>query len=289
MPSKNRTFETARTRQFRARELDPPDERTISSIEEFGCSVVQVARSGFAPGWSYTVGVFDTSGKPEIITAGLLEKTALFLLNEAARRLRDGVDLEHGRHREMVGEVECEFRPVDQKWVKHLMGWALWYYNGPDFPVLQAVYPDRENRFPEDAHFDERFAQPLMQPNAPMTRVEEDFWASADPNSSLFDWKFPDPPHTRVFLSETVHHGTEGVTYVSHDAEDGAWQFLGPSMRDGGGPVISCFHHPIDADPTLKELADLPLGWHAERSEPGAAWVRIEHQHDDDSQSAEPA
>lgn len=67
--------------------------------------------------------------------------------------------------------------------------------------MLQAIYPDLENRFPEEDSFDERYAQPLMQAGAPMTVAEEDFWASADPKSSLFDWKFPDPPHTRVFLS----------------------------------------------------------------------------------------
>lgn len=154
------------------------------------------------------------------------------------------------------------------------MGWATWYYDGADFPALQLVYPDLKNRFPSDEGFDQYFAQPLMQPGAPMTRVENDFWASTDPESSLFNWKFPDPPHTRVFLSETVHNGTEPVTYVSHDAEDGAWQFLGDSMAEGGGPVISCFHHPIDRDPSLTELADLPVGWYAKRTKVGDPWVR---------------
>jgi len=65
------------------------------------------------------------------------------------------------------------------------MGWAIWYYGGTDFPVLQAVYPDLENRFPEDEGFDKAFEQPLMQPDVPMTRVGIDFWASADPTSSL--------------------------------------------------------------------------------------------------------
>ena len=37
-----------------------------------------------------------------------------------------------------------------------------------EFPVLQAVYPDRENRFPEESGFDPAFAQPLMQPGSPM-------------------------------------------------------------------------------------------------------------------------
>jgi hypothetical protein len=160
------------------------------------------------------VGVFDTGGKPEIITVGLLPKTAHFALNEAARLLRAGVDLTEGRHRGLIGEVECEFRPVDRKWVEHLMGWALWYYDGDAFPVLQAVYPDLQNRFPGDEGFDKSFARPLMQPHAPMTRTENDFWASADPKSSLFNWKFSDGPHATEFLSETVHKGTEPVTYV---------------------------------------------------------------------------
>jgi hypothetical protein len=265
MPPGKTKFQTARTSKFRAAALSEEDERTVSHVEEFGCSVVNVARTNYGLGWSYTIGIFDTSGKPELVTVGLPPETANVALNEAAKRLRDGVDLTQGRHRDLIGQVDFEFRPVDPKWVEHLMGWALWYYDGDDFPVVQAVYPDRQNRFPEDEGFDKAFEQPLMQPNAGTTRVENDFWASADPKSSLFNWKFPDDPHTRVFLSETVHTGTEPITYVSHDAEDGGWQFLGNSMSDGGGPVISCFHHPIDRDPSIAELADLPLGWYAER------------------------
>jgi hypothetical protein len=272
-------FETERTKRFRAGDLSEEDAGTINNVEQFGCSVIQVKASGAGLGWSYTLGVNDTSGKPEVITVGLREKTALSLLNEAADRLRDDVDLTLGRHRDMVGEVECQFRPVDPKWVRHLMGWALWYYEGADFPVLQAIYPDLENHFPGEEGFDVAFDQPLMQTDAPMRIIEDDFWASSDPKSSLFDWKFPDPPHTRVFLSETVHKGTEPTTYVSHDSEDGSWQFLGDSMADGGGPVISCFHHPIDNDVSLRELADLPLGWWAERSKPGEPWIR--HKHED--------
>lgn len=278
LPETTPKFETQRTRRFRAKGLDDADEGTIRNVEQYGCSVVQVKSSNAGAGWSYTVGIYDTAGKPEIITVGLPEKTALFLLNEAAKRLREGIDLTLGRHREMVGEVECEFKPVDPKWARHLMGWASWYYDQFDFPVLQAVYPDRENRFPGEDGFDQAFAQPFMQPNTPMTEIEDHFWASADPKSSLFDWKFADPPHTQVFLSKSVHEKREPITYVSHDEEDGAWQFLGDSMSNGGGPVISCFHHPIDDDPTLNELADLPTGWRAERAKPGEPWIRSKHE-----------
>jgi len=284
MPPNRTNFQTIRTQKFRATTLSEADDRTISHVEEFGCSVVSVKRTNHGPGWSYTVGVFDTSGQPEIITVSLPPETAHFALNRAAELSRGGINLTNGRHRDFIGEVECEFRPVDPKWVKHLMGWALWYYEGDDFPVVQAVYPDRKNRFPEDEGFDKSFGQPLMQTDAPMTTVENDFWASADPDSSLFKWKFADGPHTRVFLSEAVRNGTEPVTYVSHDIEDGAWQFLGNSMSDGGGPVISCLHHVIDRDPSIVELVDLSLGWYAERDKVGEPWTRRKHNANDASE-----
>ena len=204
MPNRSREFETPRTRQFRATGLNEGDDRTIGHIEEFGCSVVQVKKTEYGLGWSYTIGVYDTAGNPEIITVGLPEKTALFALNEATRRLRSGVDLTQGRHRDIVGDVECEFRPVDPTWVKQLMGRAIWFYGGTDFPVLQAIYPDLENRFPEEEGFDNTFERPLMQSGAPMRKVEDDFWASTNPKSSLFDWKFPNPPHTGVYMSNAL-------------------------------------------------------------------------------------
>jgi hypothetical protein len=282
MEGGDRPHQTERTHRLRQSDLDDFDERIIANIEHFGHAVMCLPRNSAGPGWVYTVGNFDTRGIPELICIGLYDHTATFLLNEASRLQHEGIDLSKGRHRGLVGEVECEFRPVDPKWVRHIMGWATWYYESTDFPVLQAIYPDRENRFPTEEGFDEVYSQPLLQPDTPETIVERDFWASCDPESSLFDWKFPDPPHTRVFLSQPIQDGTEPVTYVSHDAEDGAWQFLGDSMTAGAKPVVSCFHHPVDKDSSLKELADLPLGWYAERAKPDAPWIRRQKEQEDE-------
>jgi hypothetical protein len=199
MPAAKINFQTAKTQKFRATSLSQEDERAISHIEEFGCSVVNVAQTNHGLGWSY-IGIFDTSGKPEIITVGLPPETAHFALNESAKMLRAGVDLTKGRHRDLIEEVDCEFRPVDLKWIEHLMGWALWYYDVDAFPVPQAVYPDRQNRFPEDEGFDRAFEQPLMQPNAALTRAENDFWASADPTRQSIRLEVPRPT-SRTSLS----------------------------------------------------------------------------------------
>lgn len=283
-------FETTRTRDFRATELNVHDERTISQIEQFGCSVLSVGRNckdEFA--WTYTIGVFDTCGKPDLITVGLPFETAHACLNEAVKRQRAGTNLTEARQSDLIGNVDCEFRPVDRKWVKHLMNWANWYYGGTDYPVLQAMYPDLENRFPEDKGFNRKFAQPMMQPGVPFTDVENDFWDSIDEATRFPDWKFPDRPHTGAYLSKAVQAGNEAITYVSHDADDGAWQFLGDSMSDSGG-VLVCLHHPIDLDPSLVELADLPLGWYAEREAPRSLWRRYElPPHEETTETTESA
>jgi hypothetical protein len=278
MSDPSRPFETARTRTFRQGNLSEEDKRSISNVETFGCGIIHVERKSceVGPDWSFTFGIYDTCGQPEVIVVGLPRETAGYVLNEAAKLLREGVNLAEGRCSDIFEKVDCEFRPVDPKWLPPLMGWALWYYGGEKFPVLQAIYPDRENRFPGEPGFDTSYQQPLLQSDAPQTIVEKDFWAAMDDESSLSNWRFSDPPHTRVFLSKAVQTSAEPITYVSHELSDGAWQFLGPSMSGDELPVVSCFHHPVDQDPSLKELADLPLGWCATREKPGEPWKRSE-------------
>ncbi len=264
-----RKFATERTGRFRLGELSRIDEKTISHIEDFGCSVIQVSPLACAtpgePRWSYTIGIFDTCGRPELITVR-------HLLNEAARRLREGIDLTKGRQKGLLEKMDCEFHAVDPKWIPRVMGWANWFYEGTDFPILQAIYPDLENRFPGEAGFNIRFQQPVLQSDAAFGDLERRFWEGGV--DYKIGWKFPDNPHKKVFLSEAVGKGDEPITHVSHDADDGAWQFLGDGMAGDVGPVLRCFHQVVEVDPSLIELVDLPLGWLAEREKPGAPWVR---------------
>jgi hypothetical protein len=283
MTPDRRKYETDRTRTLRSGKLSEFERNALDKIEEFGCMVLHVQNPGEPrPAFSYTFGLHNSRGVPELVTCGLPSNVAQSALNSAADLIGEGVDLTQGRQRDLIGNVEVEFRPVDRKWIEELMLSAIWFNGNSEFKALQLIYPDLENRFPGEEGFNTYFEQPLLQPGAPMGRVEEDFRASNDPNSSLFDWKFPDPPHTGVFLSKAVHEGKEVVNFVSHDADDRAWQFLGDSMSDSG-PVLVCLHHPIDTDPSLKELVDLPVGWYAERVAPGEPWIRRETPPSDES------
>jgi len=156
------------------------------------------------------------------------------------------------------------------------MGYALWFYGGDRFPVMQCVYPDLKNKFPGETGFDEQWRdrQALLYAGAPASRVEEDFWAANDPSSSLFSWKFPADPHAGVFTTRRIISGGERIVYVSHDIEDGAWQFHGASESKRDDALLVCLHHILDKEPAIGELADLPLGWSASRENPDAPWIR---------------
>ena len=69
------------------------------------------------------------------------------------------------------------------------MGHAVWFYGEDNFPAVQCIYPDLENRFPWEPNFDAswRERQALLFASALSSRVEMDFWSANDPQSSLHD------------------------------------------------------------------------------------------------------
>jgi hypothetical protein len=90
------------------------------------------------------------------------------------------------------------------------------------------------------------------------------------------DWPFSDPPETEAFTLARIAEGDAPIRLVTHDADDGAWQFLdGEAVLESDAALV-----PLGLlaalDRSILELADLPLGWYATRPEPGAPWARSE-------------
>lgn len=75
-------------------------------------------------------------------------------------------------------------------------------------------------------------------------------------------------------MSGAVHRDELPILLVLHE-EDGAWQFL-----DGGAVSDDAVHvrHLFDKHPDLRDLADLPEGWAAERASVSGQWRRYPWQ-----------
>ncbi len=88
-------------------------------------------------------------------------------------------------------------------------------------------------------------------------------------------WPFPDPPNVAVFTSKRIVDGRDWIHYVTHDDEDGAWQFhpFGGPTPEAEAAVVS-LSTIVKLDPTVAELGDLPVGWSAWRDDRGGVWQR---------------
>ncbi|KAA5538877.1 hypothetical protein FYK55_25915 [Roseiconus nitratireducens] len=68
--------------------------------------------------------------------------------------------------------------------------------------------------------------------------------------------------------------GTNPSLHVTHDEDDGGWQFLDGGDATLENAMVVSLRNVTDHDPTIKQLADLPLGWHAVRDAVGQPWQR---------------
>ena len=78
-------------------------------------------------------------------------------------------------------------------------------------------------------------------------------------------WPFADPPNFATLTTDAILRGREWIARVSHDADDGAWQFLPSGGFEMEETMLVSLHHLFKKDPTIGDLADLPLGWRAWR------------------------
>lgn len=89
-------------------------------------------------------------------------------------------------------------------------------------------------------------------------------------------WQFNESPNMAVIANRKIVLDGEWIAYVSHDSDDGAWQFHTnqPEPVSEGDAMMVSLQSIVRLDPTVLNLADLPLGWHAWRASKEAAWQR---------------
>jgi hypothetical protein len=88
------------------------------------------------------------------------------------------------------------------------------------------------------------------------------------------EWPFPDAPNTAVFTTQDILEGDKPILLVTHDQDDGAWQFHPAKTVMATEGRIVALEEMVFHDPSLIELADLPPGWIAIRDSIKTAWKR---------------
>jgi len=102
---------------------------------------------------------------------------------------------------------------------------------------------------------------------------------SSSQSTQMTNKKFKGKDNTAVFTTKFVLTDKKDITTVTHEKEDGAWQFFSNDHFDNFEDVakIVGLVEIVKLDCTILELADMPEGFAAHRKFKGDKWI-IEKQ-----------
>ena len=86
------------------------------------------------------------------------------------------------------------------------------------------------------------------------------------------NFPFFDPPNTASITCRHILEEGAEILYVSHDAEDGMWQFLCGQTHEAEDARLLALEEVFLLDHTIAALADLPFGSVATRKNKRSPW-----------------
>ena len=87
-------------------------------------------------------------------------------------------------------------------------------------------------------------------------------------------YEFIDEKNTMVITTKNIVNKEKSIMLVSHDEDDGMWEFLeGEEVKEEDAMIISLYEM-VNIDPTVNQVADLPLGWIAYRDIEQDKWIK---------------
>jgi hypothetical protein len=229
-------------------------QRIVEDIEKYSCHIALLEPDNYLPGFAYTIGLYEKFGHPEIICFGLPTNVMGSVLNTARDIVKQGGKITTTKqYPDFLNNYNVEFINVDKEFYANYFGYAGCYYNMTfNFPVLQLVWPDKQNKFPWDKDFnpDWKFKQPLLDRNT--------------------DFKFYEERNVAVFTTKQAFEG-QPILFVYHN-ENGDWQFQTSELPDIQDSMVVALENITKLDPTINEIYHLQYGWRAWRKSTAEDW-----------------
>ncbi len=143
---------------------DDVEAQILDKVETVGWYVCVVAEDEEGPGFAFSIGLFESFGHPEVICFGPPPETLAAIVNLVGEAVKEGTIFGDGAVSDDIIEGHrCSFRAASKQAYREYLGYALWFYDGDDFPVLQLVLPDSHGLFPwEDGASEAMKALPAL-------------------------------------------------------------------------------------------------------------------------------
>ncbi|WP_433830577.1 DUF4262 domain-containing protein [Flavobacterium anhuiense] len=226
-----------------------------SNIKKHGLQVIIVEATDYLPSFAYSIGLWQKYNHPEIICFGFSNSLLHTLINDVSEIIKKNESIITGKnYSNIFEESRAEFLDVHPDNISDYFGSAINFYNSQDFPALQLVWTDRNDKFPWEENFEEEFLykQPLLDRN--------------------YDFKFREPKNLTSFTTKQWLEG-KPILNVYHD-DDGDWQFLTDDDSSSENIIIVALEQIVLKDNSLNQVFNLEYGEEAEREYVGAKWTR---------------
>lgn len=128
------------------------DAKALSDIAKYGLHVISVMEDDEHAPFTYSIGIEQSLGMPELIIIGLKSNVAHSAINECYRQMKEGGAIAPGTRvfGLLGGDFECMIGEVSSEQVAEYMHWASWLYKGQPFRAYQIIWPSTPGVFPWD-------------------------------------------------------------------------------------------------------------------------------------------
>lgn len=225
-----------------------------ANIEEYGCHLALIEADNYMPAFAYSIGLFEKFQHPEICCFGLSTQVMGQLINHLASMIKDGLEIELDRsYPRLIKGYDIRFIEVRKEHFANNFGYGGWYYKNFDFPMLQMIWPDKENKLPWEEGFNPewKFKQPLLDRNT--------------------DFFFYEERNLGVFTTQDVLEGVP-ILHIYHN-EDGDWQFHSSTSPQEKDAKLVSLEELVKLDPSINDVYYLEYGAMAHRASKDDEWM----------------
>jgi hypothetical protein len=231
------------------------DTGIVETVLAHGWCVLSVHGGG--PDFAYTVGLWHTFRRPEIVMFGLQTEGMHVWLNACVNLHRDRAWPEDDQPFEGVIEgFPTQLRSVDESWRDGLFGSAYRFYRGWPVPVRQLVWPDRNGLWPWESGATPSSRTRQAYAWMPVSEHPEGGWKLVGEIGA--DFPFPGGPDARVLTTRSVAQGRRPIARVA--CEQGCYDVLDDRGYAADDLCVMYLGHLFQQRPEIAAYAELPDG-----------------------------
>ncbi|MEX0139602.1 DUF4262 domain-containing protein [Massilia sp. LMS1-1-1.1] len=126
------------------------DAKALADIEKYGLHVICVTEDDEHAPFTYSIGIEQSLGMPELIVIGLKSNVAHSAINECCRQMKERGAIAPGARIAglLGGDFECVVGEASAEQVSDYMHWASWLYKNRPFRAYQIIWPSTTGVFP---------------------------------------------------------------------------------------------------------------------------------------------